>query len=135
MVKFMKKKYYIVLISLLLLLSISSVNASEKISATPNEYFTFYGVDTPAGQTHSFGIEVDSKVYYISDSIASKLASFSSNFGEAYHQTYGQNLEGMTDFKNDEYFDFEYISGQQVGFNSNANIITKVYYPDGKEIK
>lgn len=130
----MDKKYFIILISLLLVFSISTVSASEKISATPSEYFTYYGVDTPAGQTHSFGIEVDSKVYYISDSIASKLASISSNFREVYAETSSSYYEGMADFKNDEYFDFEYISGQQVGFNDNAKVITKVYYPNGEEI-
>lgn len=130
----MNKKIIIILMSILLLFSISTVNASEKISATPNDYFAYYGYDQPAAQTHSFAIEVDSKVYYIDDYIARKLASYSNNFNKIYSQVNGQYIEGCHEFDNDKSFDFEYVSGQQVGYNNNAKVITKIYYPDGTEI-
>jgi len=130
----MDKKIIIILISLILLLSIGGVNASEKISATPNDYFTYYGYATPAGKTHSFGIEVDSNVYYIDDNVATKLVDYSLKFKEEYNKIQGKSIEGMIEFKNDKAFDFEYVSGQQVGLNHNAKVITKIYYTDGEEI-
>ena len=130
----MNKKYLIISLCLLLLFSISAVNASEKISATPNDYFGFFGYDQPAAQTHSFSIEVDSNVYYIDDYTAAKLATYSPNFREVYNEVNGKSIGGMYEFENDEYFDFEYISGKQVGLNSNAKVITKIYYPNRKEI-
>ena len=60
------------------------MNASQKITATPDDYFAYLGADTPAGQTHSFAIEVDSNVYYISDQTANRLASYSPYFRKAY---------------------------------------------------
>ncbi|WP_323735845.1 hypothetical protein PXD04_08115 [Methanosphaera sp. ISO3-F5] len=124
----------IILVSFLVLFSISSVNASEKISATPNDYFTYYGYDQPAAETHSFAIEVDSNVYYISDTIANKLALYSSNFREIYNEVNGKNIRGNHQFENDKYFDFEYISGQQVGFNRDAKVITNIYDSNGNEL-
>lgn len=148
------------MLALVLTLSISSVNASERISATPDDYFTYFGSDTPAGQTHSFAIEVDSKVYYIPDSVANKLASYSLSFRRVYDYdlekysdkfmpdafgfgTNGYNVyynlnrqsdDEMFSFYNDKSFDFEYVSGQHVGYNTNAKVITKIYYPGGAEI-
>ncbi|WP_323735856.1 hypothetical protein PXD04_08175 [Methanosphaera sp. ISO3-F5] len=129
----MNKKYLIILISILLLVTISSVNASEKISATPNNYIYYYGYDQPAAETHSFAIEIDSTVYYISDSVARDLASYSPNFREAYAEVQGKSVPGIHEMKNDVNFDFEYMTGT-VGLNNNAKIITKLYDSNGKEI-
>lgn len=156
----MDKKLSIVLITFLLLLSVAGVNASEKVSATPNDRFAYYGSDTPAGQTHSFAVEVDGNVYYISESVANKLASYSIYFSQVYDydlekyadkfrpdgMSFGSNGlnffydlntqrdDEMFDFPNDKSFDFEYVGGQHVGYNTNAKVITKVYYPNGREI-
>lgn len=156
----MKKKSLIILISFAVILSIGSVNASQKITATPDDYFAYYGADTPAGQTHSFAIEVDSNVYYISDQTANRLASYSPYFRKAYDYclrkysnkfrpdaiSFGSNgfnayyqLDSTPDdemfqFHSDRTFDFEYETGQQVGYNRNAKVITRIYYPSGGEI-
>lgn len=148
------------IIVVLLLLSISSVHASERISATPDNRFAYYGLDTPAGQTHSFAIEVDGNVYYIKDSVANKLAYYSIYFRSVYDYdlekysdkfrpdalsfgTNGYNFyynlnepadDEMFTFPNDKSFDFEYVGGQRVGYNANAKVITKIYYPGGGEI-
>lgn len=156
----MKKKILIILLALLVMLTIHNVCANEKIRATPNDYFAYYGSDTPAGQTHSFAIEVDSGVYYITDPIAEKLAAYSYSFRRVYEYdlekwaskfrpdaiSYGSNGfnayyqlgnradDEMFTFINDKSFDFEYQSGQPVGYNRNAKVITKIYYPNGGEI-
>lgn len=156
----MNKKLAIILISLLLILTLSNVSASEKVRATSDDYFTYYGLNTPAGQTHSFAIEVNSNVYYITDSIANKLAAYSTKFRQAYnydlqkysdkftpdavsfgsngfnayYQLNSQSDDEMFQFANDESFDFEYKTGQHVGYNTNAKVITKIYYPNGEEI-
>lgn len=156
----MNKKHLIILVSILFLLSLTNVSANEKISASPNNYFAYFGADTPAGQTHSYAIEVDSNVYYIPDSIAEKLASYSPSFRRVYEYdlekwgnkfmpdaiSYGSNGfnayyqlgnsrdDEMFQFVNDKSFDFEYKAGQQVGYNRNAKVITKIYYPYGGEI-
>lgn len=156
----MYKKLSIVIIIIILLLSFATVSASERISATPDDRFAYYGSDTPAGQTHSFAIEVDRNVYYITEPIANKLAyysiyfrkvydydlekysdkfrpdgmSFGSNGLNFYYNLNNERDDEMFDFPNDKSFDFEYVSGQNVGYNTNAKVITKVYYPNGKEI-
>ncbi len=153
-------KKLLILITLMILLSLVTVSASEKITATPNDRFTYFGSDTPAGQTHSFAIEVNSNVYYITDSVANKLADYSIYFRKVYDYdlekfsdkfmpdamsfgTNGYNFyynlnsqkdDEMFGFPNDKSFDFEYVSGQRVGYNINANVITKIYYPGGGEI-
>lgn len=156
----MNKKIMIILFSLMLLLTLSNAYASERISATPYDHFAYYGADTPAGQSYSFAIEVDSNVYYINDQIANKLASYSltfrrvydydlekyankfkpdvisfgSNGFNAYYPLNHQVDDDMFTFANDRYFDFDYVSGQHVGYNRNAKVITKIYYPNGGEI-
>ena len=156
----MHKKFSVILIAFLLLVSVAGVSASEKISATPNDRFTYFGSDTPAGQTHSYAIEVDSNVYYITGSVANKLADYSIYFRQVYDydlekysekfrpdgMSFGSNglniyynLDSQRDyeifsFPNDKSFDFEYVSGQHVGYNRNAKVITKIYYPGGGEI-
>ncbi len=40
----------------------------------------------------------------------------------------------MFQFHSDRTFDFEYETGQQVGYNRNAKVITRIYYPSGGEI-
>lgn len=156
----MNKKFLILLIIATVTLSVNCVNASERISATPDDYFTYFGSDTPAGQTHSFAIEVDSNVYYITDSVANKLSYYSLYFrrvydydlekfsdkfrpdafsfgSNGYNFYYNLNREAddeMFPFPNDKSFDFEYVGGQHVGYNTNAKVITKIYYPGGGEI-
>lgn len=147
-------------ISLLFLVSLSTVSA-EKLRATPDDYFAYYGADTPAGQSHyTYAIELDNGVYYIPDSIAEKLAAYSSSFRRvyeydldkfgsrfmpdaisfgrngfnAYYQVGNRNDDEMFIFMNDKSFDFEYKSGQQVGYNSRAYVITNIYYPNGEKI-
>ena len=123
----MNKKLFIILVSLFLVFSISSVNASEKITASPGDIFAVYGPDTPAGQSYSYAIEVDSTVYYFDDSIASKLASYSPKFAEVFSQVNNNQIAGTSEFNNDKSFEFEYISGQQVGMNKDAHVITEIY--------
>lgn len=156
----MNKKYLVILVSVLLLFTLSSVSASEKITATSSDHFGYYGPDTPAGKTHSFSVEVDSNVYYISDSLANKLAAYSSSFRRvyeydldkysnkykpdavsfgsngvnAYYQLNNNQDTEMFEFQNDKTFEFEYSTGNTVGYNKNAKIITKIYNYDGKEL-
>jgi len=156
----MNHKLSIIILATLLLLSISAVCASERVSATPDDRFAYYGSDTPAGQTHSFAIEVDGNVYYIKDPVANKLAYYSLYFRRVYDYdlekysdkfmpdalsfgTNGYNFyynlnepadDEMFTFPNDKSFDFEYVNGQRVGYNNNAKVITKIYYPAGGEI-
>lgn len=156
----MSKKVLVLLVFLLFLVSLSMVSA-EKIRATPEDSFAYYGADTPAGQSaYNFAIEVDSNVYYISDYIAEELASYSLSFRRVYaydlekygrkftpdavsfgsngfnmyYQTGNQYDDEMFQFVNDETFDFDYKSGQRVGYNSNAKVITDIYYPEGGRI-
>ena len=156
----LNKKLLVSLIVMFLLLSISGVHASERISATPDDYFAYYGSDTPAGQTHSFAIVVDGNVYYVKDPVANRLAYYSLYFRQVYDYdlekfsekfmpdamsigTNGYNFyynlnrqadDEMFNFPNDKSFDFEYVGGQRVGYNSNAKVVTKIYYPHGGEI-
>jgi hypothetical protein len=156
----MMNKIVVLFAYLLIVLSLNCASASEVINATPNDIYAYYGMNTPAGQTHSFAIEVDSTVYYITDSVANRLASYSptfrmlfnydlnkysdmfkpdaisfgSNGFNAYYQLNNEEDDEMFQLNNDRSFSFEYASGQQVGYNSNAKVITKVYYPDGNEI-
>jgi len=123
----MNKKLFIILISVFLLFSISSVNASERITASPGDTFAFYGIDNPAAESYRFAIVVDKEVYYFDNPIASELAEYSQNFGDVYYQVYGKTVEGFYDFENDKTFEFKYKSGQHVGYNDNAKVITEIY--------
>jgi len=156
----MNKKILIIITLFMVVLTLNTFSANQKISASSNDYFTYYGLDTPAGQTHSFAIEVNRNVYYISDSAANKLASYSPSFRRLYSydlEKYGNKFkpdvisfgsngfnayyqldntidDEMFQIANDYPFDFEYKKGQHVGYNRDAKVITKIYYPNGQEI-
>lgn len=134
-------------------------NTTTKINATTTDNFTYYGPDTLAGKTDTYAIEVNNTVYYIGQDTDSKLAEYSTNFASIYNwdlkkydatpdavivrpgklvpslvYTKGEDDLSEFTFGNDKNFSFEYKTGETVGANKNASVITHLYYPNGTEM-
>lgn len=141
---------------------ITCVNAGQRMYADGNDIIAYYGLDTPAGTSgYSYAISTEDGVFYMSDEQANLLAkhdyglrqlieydlskysgsfmpdavSFGSN-GINYLYTIDHSRDtDMFELQNTQNFAFEYKSGQRVGYNYDANVITKLYNPDGSEMK
>lgn len=137
-------------------------STGEELSATTDYNFTYFGSENPAPKDgYDFAIQTDDGVFYIDNSLASKLSEYSSNFGIIYNaalteeyennkpeyegsvgyiypiKVYNTNNEGTGavtfDFPNDKNFTFEYKIGT-VGANDQAKIMTKIYDDTGTEL-
>lgn len=138
----------IILLIGILAVSIGVVSADDGSGqATTTDKFTYYGLDTPAGQDYTYSIEVDGNVYYFDDSIASEidsnnlnqvikwdLSKYGSSEPDAQIKTglftfdvYDQPNEDYSQFSFDcdKIFTFTYHTGT-VGMNDNAKIIDSV---------
>ncbi|RAP54215.1 MAG: hypothetical protein BZ137_03390 [Methanosphaera sp. rholeuAM130] len=143
---------------LLLVLLASSVSASGMMSAGTDDLIGYYGLDTPAGSSgYTYSIATDDGVFYMSDEQADtlgkrdytlhKLVEYDLNkyrdsfmpdavvWGSGgFNFVYDWNHDRDTDcfqIPNNQEFSFDYKSGQQVGYNSNAKVVTRLYNADG----
>lgn len=142
-----KKIYTILLISIVALLSLSSASAwwifgdneeVKTINFTGNETMTMYGTDTPAGK-HSMNplgiVSEEGDVYYMDMATFEDLCAYSPEVKDWYNYWLGKDPQGTYEFElDDKPFTAEYKTNQTVGLNENANVITKIYYPNGTEI-
>ncbi len=146
------KRIILILGLILAIMSMSAVSA-ETIHVSSDDLVTYFGPETPAGESgYTFAIEVDSAVYYvdyydetdfadISDNVKTVLEwDLKTNYGNDndidIRDTLGMKIgsldiqdEGsgttMFSFPVGEDFSFTYSDGHTVGFNNNAKVIEK----------
>lgn len=143
-------KFYKIGIFFIILLLAMGAASAEKIHASSDDLVTYYGPDTPAGESgYTFSIEVDGNVYYVEYYDETSLADLSDNVKDVLEwdlstnymddeidvrDTLGMKIasievldEGsgttMFNFPLGEDVSFTYSDGHTVGFNTNANVI------------
>ena len=146
------KVYKIGILLIILLLAMGAASA-EKIHASSDDLVTYYGPDTPAGDSgYTFSIEVDGDVYYLEYYDETTLADISDNVKDVLEWDLKTNYmnddidirnslgmkigsievldEGsgttMFSFPLGEDVSFTYSDGHTVGFNTNAKIIDEI---------
>lgn len=131
-----------------------------KVNATDTDFFYYYGPDTPAGKTHTYGIGVNGTMYYMTDTTAELLSQNdnrlslimmydlnkydgkyspdaksygTSGINYVWVKNKSKDMSQFT-FPNSQNFTFTYYENRTVGLNDQAYVIDKVYYPNGTEI-
>lgn len=158
----MDRKILISISMLFVVLMLSfSVSASERMYADTGDTIAYYGLDTPAGTSgYTYAICTEDGVFYMSDEQADTLGthdytlhqlvqydldkysgsfrpdavSFGSNGMNYYYNLDNSEDTEMFEIANNQNFAFEYKSGQQVGYNKDAKVVTKLYNMDGTEM-
>lgn len=139
-------------------LLISSVSSAGMASAGYEDYIGYYGLDTPAGSSgYTYSIATDEGVFYMSDEQADTLGKYDYTLHKLveydlnkYSDSFAPDAviwgRGGLNFvydihhdrdtecfqiANNQEFSFDYKSGQHVGYNTNAKVVTKIYNKDG----
>ena len=153
-----KKILMITAVVVILPMLISSVSAVGMASAGYDDLIGYYGLDTPAGSSgYTYSIATDDGVFYISDEQADTLGKhdytlhklveydlnkYSDSFGPdaviwgsgGFNFVYDLHHDRDTEcfqIENNQEFSFDYKSGQHVGYNKDAKVVTRLYNKDG----
>lgn len=140
------------------MLIVTCVDAAGMMSAGTDDTIGYYGIDTPAGSSgYTYSIATDDGVFYMSDEQADtlgkrdytlhKLVEYDLNkYSDSFMPdavVWGRGgLNFVYDFHHDrdtecfeipnnQEFSFDYKSGQHVGYNKNAKVVTRLYNKDG----
>ncbi len=105
---------------------------------------TYHGLRTEIGKEYPISFVYEDQTYYVDTDNLNKLASsnadfeylfkYDANFRSPYLLMEGNNLEFERSCNGTD-FSIDYIDGQTVGNDSNANVVTQVYNPDGSEMQ
>ncbi|RAP51518.1 MAG: hypothetical protein BZ133_02885 [Methanosphaera sp. SHI613] len=155
----MLKKYFMLMgFVLTIALFVSGVSAAGMQSAGYEDLIGYYGIDTPAGSSgYTYSIATDEGVFYMNDEQADTLGKHdytlhklveydlnkysgmftpdaviwgSGGFNFVYDINHDRDTECFQ-IPNNQEFSFDYKSGQHVGYNTNAKVVTKLYDKDG----
>lgn len=141
-----------------ILLFIGSVSAGGMASAGTEDLIGYYGLDTPAGSSgYTYSIATEEGVFYMTDQQADTLGKYdyslhqlvaydlnkysdaftpdaviwgSGGFNFVYDINHDKDTECFQ-IPNNQEFSFDYKTGQHVGYNTNAKVVTKLYNKDG----
>ena len=136
----------------------TAVSGAGMQSAGYDDLIGYYGMDTPAGSSgYTYSIATDEGVFYMSDQQADTLGKHdytlhklieydlnkysgmftpdavvwgSGGFNFVYDINHDRDTECFQIANNQE-FSFDYKSGQHVGYNTNAKVVTRLYNKDG----
>ncbi len=139
----MNNKMKIFVLLTLSILSLSIVCAQQQTSIQGDINVTYHGSKSTIGQEYPISFEYGGETYYMNNETLEKLATSNSDFEYLY--MYDKNLNSpdapikgndmeFTRQCNDTDFIIDYETNQTVAGDSNANIITNVYNPDGSEM-
>ncbi len=105
---------------------------------------TYHGLRTEIGQQYPISFVYEDQTYYVDNDNLNKLASsnedfeylfkYDANFKSPYLLVEGNDLEFDRQCNNTD-FSFDYETGQTVGNDTNASVVTNVYSPDGSELE
>ncbi len=129
---------------LICIMTITVVCATEgHVDISGDVNVTYHGSRTSIGSDYPISIEYEDQTYYVNDADLEKLATTNEDFEYLYdyHQNFnspdatikGNHYEFEKQCNNTD-FSFDYIDGQTVGNDSDANVVTKLYNADGSEI-
>ncbi len=131
------------LVLLLLCITLASVvcAAGGHVDMDAEAEVTYYSADSQIGQSgYCFSVEDYGEIYYLDNTGFELLISDdgntnNSNQVEDYeNQLEQEGLESYTVEWNYTDFSFDYESGQTVGNDSDANVITHIYNANGADV-
>lgn len=153
-----KKLLMILTVLSMTLLLASCVSAVGMMKADTDDLIGYYGMDTPAGTSgYTYSIATDDGVFYMSDEQADTLGKYdytlhklveydlnkysgsfmpdaviwgSGGFNFMYNIDHTRDTECFQ-IPNNQEFSFDYKSGQHVGYNTNAKVVTRLYDKNG----
>ncbi len=130
------------LLVLLICITLTSVvcAAEGHVDLTGSAEVTFYSSDSTVSQSgYRLSINYEDNTYYLDNAGFEALMSqygggMSGSLDEYDNELIQEGLDSYTTQMDGSNFSFDYESGQTVGDDSNANVITHIYSEDGSDV-